>query len=156
MELLPSISPIDPNGSVSERSRGPLERIARESSVHPRSLARTSGPSAARAHLSRLKLKFLADEDLRRAIVLGVRRREPSVSFIESFEVGSNGKDDLTVLEIAAGEGRLLVSHDARTMPGHFRAFIARQQSPASKGRSRSRSVRKPDLLETSGPTARA
>jgi hypothetical protein len=77
-----------------------------------------------------LKLKFLADEDLRRAIVLGVRRREPSVSFIESFEVGSNGKDDLTVLEIAAGDGRILVSHDVRTMPGHFRTFIARQESP--------------------------
>ena len=77
-----------------------------------------------------MKLKFLADEDLRRAIVLGVRRREPSVSFIESFEAGSNGKDDLTVLEIAAGDGRILVSHDARTMPGYFRTFIARQESP--------------------------
>ena len=62
--------------------------------------------------------------------MLGVRRREPSVSFIESFEAGSNGKDDLTVLEIAAGDGRILVSHDARTMPGYFRTFIARQESP--------------------------
>lgn len=62
--------------------------------------------------------------------MLGVRRREPSVSFIEAFEVGSNGKDDLTVLEIAARERRILVSHDLRTMPGHFRTFITRQESP--------------------------
>jgi hypothetical protein len=77
-----------------------------------------------------LKLKFLADEDLRRAIVLGVRRREPSVSFIEAFELGSNGKDDLTVLEMAARDGRILVSHDVRTMPVHFRTFIAGRESP--------------------------
>jgi hypothetical protein len=54
-------------------------------------------------------IKFLGDENLRRAIVLGVRRREPSVSFVQAFDVGAAGKDDAEVLRIAANEGRILV-----------------------------------------------
>ena len=77
-----------------------------------------------------MRIKFLADENLRRAIVFGVRRREPSADFVEAFEVGAAGKDDLTLLRIAADEGRILVSHDLKTMPQQFRRFIARQASP--------------------------
>jgi predicted nuclease of predicted toxin-antitoxin system len=64
-----------------------------------------------------MRIKFLADENLRRAIVLGVRRRDPGVSFVEAFEVGAVGKSDPAVLGIAAREGRIVVSHDVRTMP---------------------------------------
>ncbi len=77
-----------------------------------------------------MKIQFLADEDLRRAIVLGLRRREPSANFMQAYEAGTAGKDDPTVLQIAAELNRILVSHDVRTMPRHFRHFIARQNSP--------------------------
>ncbi|MFZ0960312.1 MAG: DUF5615 family PIN-like protein [Terriglobia bacterium] len=77
-----------------------------------------------------MKIQFLADEDLRRAIVLGLRRREPSANFMQAYEAGTAGKDDPTVLQIAAEKNRILVSHDVRTMPPHFRHFIARQTSP--------------------------
>jgi len=77
-----------------------------------------------------LKVKFLADENLRRAIVLGVRRREPSISFLPAFEKGAAGRDDLVLLQIAADEGRILVSHDVRTMPRHFREFVQGEVSP--------------------------
>ena len=77
-----------------------------------------------------MKIQFLADEDLRRAIVLGFRRREPSASFVPAYEVGVAGKDDPTVLQIAAEQNRILVSHDVRTMPRHFQNFISRQTSP--------------------------
>ena len=77
-----------------------------------------------------MKIKFLADENLRRAIVLGLRRREPSANFVQAYEAGAAGKDDLTVLQIAAEQNRILVSHDLKTMPQHFRHFIARQTSP--------------------------
>jgi predicted nuclease of predicted toxin-antitoxin system len=77
-----------------------------------------------------MKVKFLADENLRRAIVLGLRRREPSVSFVQAYEAGSRGKDDPTVLQLAAEQNRILVSHDVRTLPRHFRHFIIRQASP--------------------------
>jgi uncharacterized protein DUF5615 len=77
-----------------------------------------------------VKIKFLADEDLKRATVLGVRRREPSVSFLIAYDVGAARKEDPNVLQIAANEGRVLVSHDLRTMPLHFRQFIAGRNSP--------------------------
>lgn len=77
-----------------------------------------------------MKIRFLADENLRRAIVLGLRRREPSASFVQAYEVGAAGKDDLTVLGIAAKQNCILVSHDFRTMPKHFRRFIEEQSSP--------------------------
>jgi len=77
-----------------------------------------------------MKIKFLADENLRRAIVQGLRRREPFASFTQAYEAGATGKDDLTVLRIAAEQNRILVSQDLRTMPGHFRAFVAKQASP--------------------------
>ncbi len=77
-----------------------------------------------------MKIKFLADENLRRAIVLGLRRREPSVSFVQAYEAGAAGKDDLTVLQIAAEHNRILVSHDLKAIPQHFRHFIAQQTSP--------------------------
>lgn len=77
-----------------------------------------------------MKIKFLADEDLRRALVLGLRGREPSASFVQAYEAGTRGKDDPTVLQIAAEQNRILVSHDVRTLPRHFRHFITRQSSP--------------------------
>ena len=77
-----------------------------------------------------MKIKFLADENLRRAIMLGLRRREPTANFVLAYEAGAAGKDDLAVLQIAAEQNRILVSHDLRTMPQHFRHFIARQTSP--------------------------
>ncbi len=77
-----------------------------------------------------MKIKFLADENLRRAIVLGLRRREPSASFLQAYEAAAAGKDDLTVLRIAAEQDRILVSHDLKTVPQHFRHFVARQASP--------------------------
>ncbi len=77
-----------------------------------------------------MRIKFLADENLRRAIVFGLRRREPSASFVQAYEAGVAGKDDITVLQVAAEQNRILVSHDLKTVPQHFRQFIARQASP--------------------------
>jgi Domain of unknown function (DUF5615) len=77
-----------------------------------------------------VKIKFLADENLRRAVVLGVRRHEPSVSFLQAFEVGASGASDPAVLQIAANEGCILVSHDFKTIPQHFHDFVRSQISP--------------------------
>jgi Domain of unknown function (DUF5615) len=116
--------------ALSEGGRDNLGKGAHESAADSECSPRTAGARTARTRLARLKIKFLADENLRRAIVLGVRRREPSVSFVQAFEAGIAGKDDLAVLRIAADDGRILVSHDGRTMPRHFRAFVGRQASP--------------------------
>lgn len=44
--------------------------------------------------------------------------------------MGAVGKDDLTLLQIAADERRILVSHDVRTMPRYFHEFAQRLASP--------------------------
>jgi uncharacterized protein DUF5615 len=77
-----------------------------------------------------LKIKFLADENLRRAIVFGVRRREPAIRFLQASEAEAAGKDDLTVLKIAAAQSCIVVSHDIRTMPRCFDQFVRQQTSP--------------------------
>jgi len=62
-----------------------------------------------------VKVRFLADADLNKAIVSGVLRREPSVDFLTAHAAGLLGLSDLEVLALAAQQRRLLVSHDVGT-----------------------------------------
>jgi hypothetical protein len=62
-------------------------------------------------------LAFLADENFHRAIVRGLRLRQPDLSVARVQEVGLIGADDPTVLAWAAQEGRLLLTHDQATVP---------------------------------------
>jgi hypothetical protein len=68
-----------------------------------------------------LSIRFQADNDLRFTIVKAVRRREPSVDFLSAQEFRLHGVGDPELLEIVAGDGRVMVSHDRRTMLRHFR-----------------------------------
>ena len=43
---------------------------------------------------------------------------------------GLEGLNDEQVLALAAREGRILVTHDQKTMPRHFANFITSQTSP--------------------------
>jgi hypothetical protein len=74
--------------------------------------------------------RFLADADFKRAILSGVKRREPSVDFQSAQSAALEGLEDLEVLAIAAREGRILISHDFGTMPRHFQNFVSQQNSP--------------------------
>ena len=71
-----------------------------------------------------MSIRFLADADLDYAIVQGVRRREPAIDFNSANDAGLEGLPDNRVLEVAAEEGRVLVSHDKHTMPVQFAARI--------------------------------
>lgn len=77
-----------------------------------------------------MKIRFQADADLNEDIVTGVRRREPRMDFRTAAEAGLRGLTDERVLQLAAEDGRILVTHDRRTMPREFAAFIATQRSP--------------------------
>jgi len=78
-----------------------------------------------------VKPRFLADADLNHAIVRGLTRREPTVDFRSAHRPTSlEGMQDMDVLAFAAREERLLVSHDVRTMPRHFREFVTDRVSP--------------------------
>jgi len=77
-----------------------------------------------------MKVRFQADADLKHAIVRATLRREPTIDFRSAPFADLAGRDDLEVLAIAAQEGRVLVSHDSRTMPSHFAEFISTNTSP--------------------------
>jgi hypothetical protein len=68
--------------------------------------------------------RFLANHDLSEAIVLGVMRREPLIEFHRLRDVGLADRPDPQVLEFAASQGLLVVSHDVNTMTAHAAARI--------------------------------
>ena len=70
-----------------------------------------------------MKVRFLADADLNKAIVSGVLRREPAIDFLTAGAAGLRRLKDLEVLALAAEQQRVLVSHDVGTMPAHFRTY---------------------------------
>ena len=76
-----------------------------------------------------MNIQFQADNDLKRAILNGVKRRQPAIDFQTAEDAQLDGLSDEEVLRLAADEGRILVSHDHRTMPVHFANFIATQES---------------------------
>jgi hypothetical protein len=78
-----------------------------------------------------VKVRFLADADLNKAIVSGVLRREPSLDFLAAHAAGLRRMTDPEVLALAAGQERVLVSHDVGTMPAHFRAFTSAGKNSA-------------------------
>lgn len=71
-----------------------------------------------------MRPRFQADNDLRSSIRAGVLRREPSVDFQSARTAGLDGVADLEILSLAAGENRIVVSHDENTMPAHFYRFL--------------------------------
>lgn len=77
-----------------------------------------------------MKVRYQADADLNEDIVTGVRRRAPEIDFQTAHEAHLEGVEDPDVLAAAAREGRILVTHDRKTMPKHFGSFIASRQSP--------------------------
>jgi Domain of unknown function (DUF5615) len=76
-----------------------------------------------------LSLRFQADADLKYSIVKAVRQRERGIDFASAVESGLAGISDPEILEQAEQEGRILVSHDRRTMLAHFRARLEREKS---------------------------
>lgn len=59
---------------------------------------------------------FLADENFNEDVVRGVMRRNSEVDLVRVRDVGLSGAGDPEVLEWAAAEGRVLLTHDVSTM----------------------------------------
>jgi len=62
--------------------------------------------------------------------VRSVLHHYPAIDFQTAHKAGLEGVPDEQVLEIAAREGRILVSHDLSSMPTHFANFISSHDSP--------------------------
>ena len=72
-----------------------------------------------------MSIRFQADNDLKFGIVKAVRHREPTIDFVPAQEAGLDRIGDPELLDRAAAEGRVLVSHDKRTMIHYFRERLA-------------------------------
>lgn len=64
-------------------------------------------------------LRLFIDQDLDHDILRGLMRRIPRLDAVTAFEIGMGEADDRELLIRAAQEGRVLVTHDRRTMPSH-------------------------------------
>ena len=64
-------------------------------------------------------LRLAADENFNSDIVRGLLRRRPDLDIVRVQDAGLSGADDAAVLDWAANEGRVLVTHDALTITRH-------------------------------------
>jgi hypothetical protein len=62
-------------------------------------------------------LSLLSDENFDGDIVRGLWRQLPDLDLVRVQDVGLAEADDPTILDWAASAGRILLTHDRRTMP---------------------------------------
>jgi hypothetical protein len=65
-------------------------------------------------------MKFLTDENFNNDILRGVWRRIPDASFTRVQDTEIAGADDPRVLEYAADQGYIILTHDVNTLRGFF------------------------------------
>jgi Domain of unknown function (DUF5615) len=61
-------------------------------------------------------LRLAIDEDFNNRILRGLLRRRPDLDIARVQDVGLMGKGDAKVLEWAATQGRVMLTHDVTTM----------------------------------------
>ncbi|PYQ60835.1 MAG: hypothetical protein DMF53_16265 [Acidobacteria bacterium] len=62
-------------------------------------------------------IRLAADENFNGLIVRGLLRRNPNLDILRVQDTEVSEADDPTVLEWAAREGRVLITHDVNTIP---------------------------------------
>jgi predicted nuclease of predicted toxin-antitoxin system len=68
----------------------------------------------------------LADENFNNDLIRGVLRRRSDVDSVRVQDAGLSGADDPAVLAWAAGEGRILLTHDVTTLTDHLLGCICK------------------------------
>lgn len=64
-------------------------------------------------------LRLAADENFNNDIIRGLFRRKSDVDLVRVQDVGLSGADDPTILEWAARQRRVLVTHNVSTLSKH-------------------------------------
>lgn len=64
-------------------------------------------------------LRLAADENFNANIVRGLLRRNPALDIVRVQDAGLSGADDPSILEWAAREGRVVITHDVSTLARH-------------------------------------
>lgn len=62
--------------------------------------------------------RFLADENFNNDLLRALLRRLPGLDVVRAQDLAIAGADDPALLAWVAGEGRILLTHDVRTIPG--------------------------------------
>jgi predicted nuclease of predicted toxin-antitoxin system len=75
--------------------------------------------------------RFLADEDFKSGILNGLKRRIPNLDIVRVQDVRLRTFRDSVILQFAASENRIVLTHDVGTMETHARArILARKPMP--------------------------
>ncbi len=69
-------------------------------------------------------LHFVTDADFNNDILRGLLRRNPELNIVRVQDFGLRTADDPTILECAANENRILLTHDVNTMTAHAYARL--------------------------------
>lgn len=64
-------------------------------------------------------LKLAADENFNNKIIRGILRRKPDIDIVRIQDAGLAGARDPIILEWAAKEDRVLLTHDVSTITGY-------------------------------------
>jgi hypothetical protein len=70
-------------------------------------------------------LRLATDEDFNNRILRGLLRRRPESDIVRVQDAGLGGRGDAEVLEWAAREGRVLLTHDVTTMKRYVDERVA-------------------------------
>src|SRR2546423_9993205 len=70
-------------------------------------------------------LRLATDEDFNNRILRGLLRRRPNLDIVRVQDAGLIGSGDAEVLEWAAREGRVLLTHDVTTMKQYVDERVA-------------------------------
>jgi hypothetical protein len=74
-------------------------------------------------------LCLLIDQDLDHDILRGLVRRIPRLDAVTAFEIGMGEATDPELLNRAARDGRVVVTHDRTTMPAHATDLMSAGES---------------------------
>jgi hypothetical protein len=70
-------------------------------------------------------IRLLADQNFNARILKGLVRREAAIDVLHVRDIGLSAGTDPVILERAALEGRVLLTHDGQTIPGFAYARVA-------------------------------
>ena len=67
-------------------------------------------------------IRLLTDENFDQRIIRGLELRQPQIDCLSGQQAGLRGLTDLILLESAARQSRILITHDIHTIPPAMRS----------------------------------
>jgi hypothetical protein len=64
-------------------------------------------------------LRLAADENFNNDVIRGLIRRQPNLDIVRVQDAGLSGANDAAILDWAADDGRVLLTHDVTTMTAY-------------------------------------